>query len=139
MEDAHHLFIACPRFSSLRAQYYQHLHDNIASILHLHALPQEDKSFIYDWVRDLFIDSPIWPSKRSAYYLGILPTLLPPSCVGTCLHIRISHFAHVSSIQLAGRIWGDVRRHSFQSRTHFTSSPIILPSHLNHLFPRYCS
>jgi hypothetical protein len=84
------------------------------------------------------MDSQIWPSERASYYLGILPPFLPPSLVGSRLHLRITHIAHITCVQLAGRIWGEVRRFSFQSRSQPTtpaSSPIALPSHLARLFP----
>jgi hypothetical protein len=115
IEDAHHLFVQCPAFSSLRTLYQQRLLDALQTILHIHTLSPEDLSFIHDHVRGLFMDSPIWPSKRSAYYIGLLPPFLPSSRVGSRLHLRIMHSAHIVCIQLAGRIWGEVRRRTFHS------------------------
>jgi hypothetical protein len=143
LEDAHHLFVNCPKFSSLRAGYQKRLLDTIKdSLRHVHILSQDDQSFIFEKVRDLFTDSPVWPSCRTAYYLGILPVFIPSSRVGTRVHARIAHIAHIVCIQLAGRIWGEVRRQGFPSPSsrqndHSTSQnqPVLLPSHLSRLFP----
>jgi hypothetical protein len=137
LEDAHHIFVECPRFSSLRTEYEKRLHGTLDSTLNFQSLSLQDKSFIFDRVRDLFKDSPIWPSQRAVYYLGILPTFVPPSLLASRLHMRITHLAHITCVQLAGRIWGVVRRNSLhyqQKRPLRDSPPISLPPHLARLF-----
>ena len=110
----------------------------------VHTLSQDDQSFIFEQVRDLFSDSHIWPSRRTAYYLGILPSLVPSSHVGTRVHVRISHIAHLVCIQLAGWIWGEVRRKAFPSGSNTQCVPsqnpaVPLPPHLARLFHRLLS
>jgi hypothetical protein len=50
LEDAHHLFVHCPRFLSLHADYQKRLQDSIQDSLRLQNLSQEDRSFILDQV-----------------------------------------------------------------------------------------
>ena len=145
LEDTHHLFVHCPKFSSLPATYQKRLRDTIEDSLHvIHTLSQVDQSFIFEQIWDLFTDSHIWPSCRTAYYLSILPTLIPSSHVGTRVHVRVTHITHLVCIQLAGRIWGEVRRKGFllNSNSHRVPSQqpaILLPPHLACLFPRFVS
>ena len=99
-------------------------------------------AFISERVENLFIDSEAWPSKRAAYYLGILPILVPPQHANSTVHRRIAQNAHTVSIQLAGRIWGDVRRRNIPrnkiNNPSLTSHPqkiMMLPAHLAQIIP----
>ena len=79
--------------SSLRILYEKRLRDTITS----YSLRTEYLVF------GLFQDSEIWPSKRTGFYLVVIPTLVPgpPALVGSRINTRISHIAHTTSIQLA--------------------------------------
>jgi hypothetical protein len=119
---------------SLTVLATHHIQDNLRLN---HTLSQEDRSVIFEQVRDLFTDSPVWPSCRTAYYLGLLPSFLPSS-LGTRMHARITHIAHIISIQLAGRIWGEVRRHGFVSHVSYLHLPVFVPSIISYLAVTEC-
>jgi hypothetical protein len=57
LEDAHHIFVECPNYTSLRDLYTQRLRGIIGNILAMHSLPQEDLVFISERVGNLFKDS----------------------------------------------------------------------------------
>ena len=87
-----------------------HLHDATCMILTTYNLPSQDLAFITEQVSNLFFDSDVWPSQRTAFYLGILPQLVPHSYIGSIMYTHVAHQAHTLSIQLTGRIWGSVRQ-----------------------------
>jgi hypothetical protein len=135
IEDAHHIFVQCPKFTILRESYTTRLHDATHTTLTPYHLPPKDIAFIMEQISNLFFDSDVWPSRRTAFYLGILPRLVPHSHIGSTMHTRIAQQAHTLSIQLAGRIWGSTRQ-----AAHINHKPkrrrivLSLPSHLSTLF-----
>ena len=65
----------------------------------------------------LFQDDSSWPLHSSRFYLGLLPSLLPPTTSlqslttqSQRLLTRLTHSCHTSAIRLAARIWGLVVR-----------------------------
>lgn len=110
IEDPHHTFVLCPKFTALRDTYTHRLKAVVLSILDTYHPSEQDISFIIEQVSNLFSDSDVWPSRRSGYYLGILPRLVPGPHISSIMHSRLAQQAHTMSIQLAGRIWGSVRR-----------------------------
>jgi hypothetical protein len=137
LEDAHHFFVHCPKISSLRTTYLKRLLDTIRDSLRLRTLSHEDRTFIFDQVHNLFFDSCLWPSNRTAYYLGILPSLVPSSRIGSRMHTRVAHLAHIVCLQLAVRIWGEARCQNFPPNRQRvpTDKAVLLPPRLARLFP----
>ena len=139
IEDAHHIFVQCPKFTSLRDSYTQRLKTGVLTILDTYNLPEQDISFIIEQVSNLFNDSDVWPSQRAGYYLGILPHLVPAPHTASIMHSRLAHQAHTMSIQLASRIWGLVRRTArdratCQHHQQVQHRVLSLPSQLSTLF-----
>ncbi|KAJ7899507.1 hypothetical protein B0H14DRAFT_2494267 [Mycena olivaceomarginata] len=93
IEDTHHIFVHCARYTEWRAKAITEL---LRRTL-------------------LFSDDIVWPLQYSTYYLGHIPRfdhLVPTTNDPTPLsHSRLAHYFaadwHVASIRLAGRIWGD--------------------------------
>ena len=138
IEDPHHIFVLCPRFTPLRDTYSQRLKDAVLTILDTYHLTERDRSFIMERVSNLFTDSNAWPSCRTGFYLGILPRLVPPPLTASIMHSRLAHQAHTSCIQLASRIWGLVRRetrdHAENRQRQQVRPTLSLPSRLSSLF-----
>ena len=137
-EDAHHVFVQCPKFTTLRESYTTRLRDATRVILSTYSLPPEDLAFIMERVSHLFLDSEVWPSRRTAFYLGILPRLVPHSHVCSVMHTRVAHQAHTLSIQLAGRIWGSTRRAAHVNHKVDTNRNEVTPSFPFHLTYLLC-
>jgi hypothetical protein len=134
-QPKHLIFVQCPKFITLRESYSTRLHDATRTILTTYNLPPQDLAFITERVSNFFFDSDVWPSQRTAFYLGILPRLVPHSHVGSTMHTRVAHQAHTLSIQLAGRIWGSIRREAHVShKPQRVRTALSLPSHLSTLF-----
>jgi hypothetical protein len=139
-EDPHHTFVHCPHFSSLRALRISELNSNVASILQTSSVSLSDRTLILDRIGNLFQDSNVWPSRRSLYYLGVLPRFFPASLHQPQIHIRLANECHITSIRLAAQIWATARCHAY-STTFTHSSPtrtrlsITLPSHLARILP----
>ena len=136
-EDPHHIFVVCPKFTSLRESYSMRIQDATRTLLHTYgSLSEHDISFITERVSSLFCDSDAWPSRRTGYYLGLLPRLVPPSYLGSVMHSRLAHHSHTIAVQLAGRIWGLVRQASrnHSNRQQKVRTTISLPHHLSALF-----
>jgi len=135
IEDARHIFVICPKFTTLRESYTMRLQDATCTILNAYNLPQRDIAFITERVSNLFYDSNVWPSQRTAFYLGILPRLVPPSHMASIMHSRLAHNAHTLSIQLAGRIWGSTRQAARIGHKQLRDRTLLsLPNHLSLLF-----
>ena len=115
-EDPHHIFIICPKFNSLQTLCASELLSNIKQILEATSISVPDQIFIQEQVKCLFLDSNIWLSCRSLFYLGILPQLLPSMFQDSPIHTHISNMCHTTSIRLAGQIWGTV--HCTYSKTN---------------------
>ncbi|KAI0288239.1 hypothetical protein BC826DRAFT_701323 [Russula brevipes] len=80
IEDAHHLFVHCPPFSSLRTEYETKLHSETARLLRESSLPAHILSHVTRAIATLFRDdASSWPFGSSRYYLGLLPPLTPTS------------------------------------------------------------
>ena len=82
-------------------------------------LRDEDRRPILDAAKSLFIDdATVWPLTISQYYLGQIPSiqahitsgLLPDMVKRRKLISHLSSDWHMSSIRLAGRIFGSVQR-----------------------------
>ena len=111
------------------------LRDTTHMILSTYSLPPQDLAFIMERVSHLFLDSEVWPSPRTAFYLGILPWLVPHSHVRSVMDTRVAHQAHTLSIQLAGHIWGSACRAAHVNHKPQRGHTILsLPSHLSTLF-----
>jgi len=138
-EDPHHIFVLCPKFTALRDTYTHRLKSVVLTILDTYHPPEQDISFIMKQVSNLFSDSDVWPSRRAGYYLGMLPRLVPHPHIASIMHSRLAHQAHTISIQLAGRIWGSVRRAArerttYQRHQQQVRRVLSLPSQLSTLF-----
>jgi hypothetical protein len=90
IEDTHHIFVRCPKFTTLRESYSSRLHQATRTILTTYNLPPQDIAFIMERVSSLFFDSDVWPSRRTAFYLGILPRLVPHSHSAPGTHSQYS-------------------------------------------------
>ena len=136
-EDPHHIFLSCPRFSSLRDERSTELVANVDRVLQSSSIPSTDRTLILQRVGNLFQDSDIWPAGRSLYYLGVLPHFFPYSIPNLQIHTRIAHECHTLSIRLAGQIWATARCASF-SKLHSSTrshSCLTLPPHLARILP----
>jgi hypothetical protein len=126
IEDAHHLFVHCPPFSGLRAEYETKLHSETARLLRESSLPAHVLSHVTRAIGTLFRDdASSWPFGSSRYYLGLLPPLTPTSVSLSSLSVEsrgvlahIAHCCHSSAMHLAARIWGSItREHTLSSRS----------------------
>ena len=136
-EDPHHIFLHCPRFSSLRDARTSELTFNVGRILESSSISSADRALVLNRVRNLFQDSDAWPAGRSLYYLGILPQFFPPTIHSLQTHTRLAHECHTVSIRLAGQIWAAARCKTF-STLHYpirTRSSLTLPTHLARILP----
>src|SRR5437016_8771635 len=86
LEDPHHIFTACPLFSSLRTLRNSELYTNVERILQTSSVPSTDRAFILNRVSTLFQDSDAWPARRSLYYLVVLPLFFPPPLHHPLIH-----------------------------------------------------
>ncbi|PPR03462.1 hypothetical protein CVT26_007878 [Gymnopilus dilepis] len=87
--------------------------------------PYTGRQVVLEQANGLLLDSDIWPTKQSYYYLGITPNIkLVGDTVQTkSLRTRLLNVWHTSSIRLAARIWGEALQsatkafHLVQSRS----------------------
>jgi hypothetical protein len=115
IEDTHHIFVHCTRYTEWRAKATTELLRRTVSKLTEKGIEEADAVDLLNTVKLLFSDDNIWPLQYSTYYLGHIPRfdhLVPTTNDPTPLsQSRLAHhFAagwHVASIRLAGRIWGD--------------------------------
>ena len=137
-EDPHHIFLHCPRFSSLRDARTSELTLNVGRILESSSISSADRALVLKRVGNFFQDSDAWPAGRSLYYLGILPQFFPPTIHSLQIHTRLAHECHTVSIRLAGQIWAAARCKTF-SALHYPirtrSSLTLLPTHLARILP----
>lgn len=103
LPDPHHIFVLCPRFTSLRDSYSQRLKSAVLTILDTYHLTEQDRSFIIERVFNLFSDSNAWPSCRSGFYLGILPRLVPPPLTASIMHSRLAPVTLEEGVAYSGR------------------------------------
>ena len=136
-EDPHHIFLSCPRFSSLRDARASELTSNVGRILQSSSIPPADRTLILDRLCNLFQDSDAWPAGRSLYYLGILPPFFPHTLHCPQIHTRLAHECHTVSIRLAAQIWATARCAAY-SKSHpptRSRSSVVLPSLLARILP----
>jgi hypothetical protein len=147
LESVHHIFTQCPRFTTLR-------HDTVQSLRH--SLTVTFESFrsqlshhprLCALLDSLFTDGDLWPCAASLYYRGLLPPLvghLDDESLGHLTSLqhqrllrRLANDCHTTSVHLAGRIWGIVRRSFSPYHTASTAPPktVNLPSILSHIVP----
>jgi hypothetical protein len=79
LEDAHHIFMHCPRFSNLRDEYSKSLLSDTQRLMSDSDLPPPLSSHLQHTTAHLFQDDSSWPLHSSCFYLGLLPPLLPPT------------------------------------------------------------
>lgn len=160
LETAHHLFVACHHFQSLRDSYARQVCQQTEALLSeaettsskredrphgaRSSWPAERASLFDDLrriARGLFVDdASVWPQSLSHFYLGSVPAVSTLSCARyyPLLLRRIVNLWHEQSILLAGRIWGEYKRAGSQhSRMPVVTLPSSsdLPHHLRYLLP----
>ena len=152
IEDAHHIFVHCPSFNTLRDEYSTLLISDTSRILHDTNLPPSIHSYIDCVTKHVFTDHSSWPLASSHFYLGILPPLtpdsppsLPLSSESSRVLTRIAQSCHIHSIRLAARIWGHIIQHhrsasskpvpkrSLSSTALLQQANLSLPPHLHYL------
>jgi len=121
---------------------------NTKQILVASSLSPSDRKFIWDQVRDLFLDSDMWPAGRSLFYLGILPLLNHYSSHQQSMTCAFTYEWHTYVIQPqfpwlviygelhVARITTDHIPPSAHNNKPLSSSTILtLPTHLSHTLP----
>lgn len=113
-ENAHHVFVGCPKMEGLITSAIVSMNKELEPfLLKLH---DDDAASIQHLAQHLFVDSPAWPLGCTQYYLGRVPNLqcvvshANPSVQHTRALATIHSILHTSSIRLAGRIWGQFIR-----------------------------
>jgi hypothetical protein len=116
IEDTHHIFVHCRRYDEWRALAAGELQKRaLAKLIEKGFEEVECVDFLAE-AKLLFTDNcSLWPLHYSAYYLGHVPNfdhLLPTRAnLSKLAFMRLAyHFSadwHTTSIQLAGRIWGN--------------------------------
>ncbi|KAJ7491047.1 hypothetical protein FB451DRAFT_1023142 [Mycena latifolia] len=119
VEDAHHLFVECGRYSEWRGRMAEELKTKTETKLIEEGVEETARKGLLQAAKSLFRrDDEIWPLKHTFYYLGHIPpleALLPNDAVdGTIKREKILHHLaadwHLAAIRLAGRIFGDYQR-----------------------------
>ncbi|KAJ7176386.1 hypothetical protein C8R43DRAFT_872728 [Mycena crocata] len=119
IEDQHHIFVHCERYTEWRTKASEELLHRTKSKLCEKGLEETDAVGLLHTVKSLFIDAPVWPLQYSQYYLGHIPKLNglipkkpddPDKLSMTRLEHHLASDWHTSCIRLAGRIWGDWQR-----------------------------
>lgn len=137
VEDTHHIFVTCPRFSSLRHTRATELNSNLSVILQTSSIDPTNRHHILGKLNNLFCDSDLWPTRRPLYYYGLLPPFFPPSLEQPRIHPRLAHECHLVSIRLAAQIWATTRR-TFYLKSHpssYVCPSITLPPLLARILP----
>ncbi|TFK81753.1 hypothetical protein K466DRAFT_666919 [Polyporus arcularius HHB13444] len=139
VETVHHVFVTCPAYTSLRDNARCDLMRETSEQLLAAKTTSPLKDVILRITAALFLDDPsVWPQHFTRYYLGLLPLIPLPddmasqSLTTRRLLARVKHAWHISSIRLAGRIWGENKRRS-AINTRRTPHTFYLPPHLAHL------
>ena len=117
-ESPRHLFIKCPKYQEWRDETMEEVLARTDLKTDTFKVVGETKENIMAAAKSLFIDSTIWPLHFSLYYLGQIPDInkliLDNADISVIQRQRlISHIAadwHMSSIRLAGRIFGDFQK-----------------------------
>ncbi|KDR77658.1 hypothetical protein GALMADRAFT_119768 [Galerina marginata CBS 339.88] len=117
-ESARHLFVNCCHYQPWRKEAAKHLVDTTKLKAETIGCDETTKQNLISAAKSLLSDDPkIWPLHYSLYYLGQIPTIDQLITDPNMNHIHqrrlISHIAadwHLSSIRLAGRIFGDFQK-----------------------------
>ena len=119
VEDIHHIFSNCITFKILREEAAKEAELATSKLLEKSINETDMSRRIMEIAKYLFSDSEqYWPLARSQYYLGHTPKInwlvrLSKS-LSTVKQEKLAQNVHslwhVHSIQLAGRIWGEVLR-----------------------------
>jgi hypothetical protein len=117
-ETPRHLFVNCVKYQEWRDESLKEVMEKTELKMATFEIVGETKENIVDAAKSLFVDSLIWPLQFSLYYLGQLPNLNRLFHVNSNINpIQkrriVSHLAadwHISSIRLAGRIFGDFQK-----------------------------
>ncbi|KAF5367841.1 hypothetical protein D9615_010570 [Tricholomella constricta] len=148
LEDARHIFVRCPRFSSLRDDANKTIVSATSTLFDVFGVPAQYQSCALEHACTISHDSQSWPTGYTMYYYGVLPDIDDitrdlnltslPSLKVERLRLRIAATWHTTLIRLAGRIWGIVKRASSpsppSSPENRNRKPLIsLPPHLSYI------
>ena len=117
-ESPRHLFISCPRYQEWRDEMLKEVLTQTELKTDTFKIIGKTKENLLAAAKSLFTDSSTWPLHFSLYYLGQIPNLAELFSEDSDINViqkrrLISHLAadwHMSSIQLAGRIFGDFQK-----------------------------
>lgn len=117
-ESPRHLFVNCPKYQEWRDESLKEVLAKTQLKISTFEIVGETKENIIAAAKSLFTDSTIWPLHFSLYYLGQIPSVNKLFSVNSNINFIqkrriISHLAadwHISSIRLAGRIFGDFQK-----------------------------
>ncbi|KAJ6543598.1 hypothetical protein DFH09DRAFT_928429, partial [Mycena vulgaris] len=119
IEDAHHLFVECERYTEWKDKAAETLQAKTEMKLIELGVEETARERLITAAKFLFSrEDSIWPLKHTFYYLGHIPPLeplLPTSAVETkftrerLLHHLAAEW-HLTAIQMGGRIFGDYQK-----------------------------
>ena len=134
IEDPHHIFVVCDRYSEMRSNALATLTTSVLKRLDEADIDTGYRIDILNTVKYIFSDSrDVWPLESSMYFLGHIPKIEPListlSMTSSVDRSRLVHILandlHYSSACLASRIYGDLqkemnRRHAliYRKRKH---------------------
>ncbi|KAK6968924.1 hypothetical protein R3P38DRAFT_3508508 [Favolaschia claudopus] len=128
-ETEHHIFVQCPAFASYRDHATAAVVLDTSRYLNDADVPLKTVREYTHLARRLFRDSAsFWPQILSQYYLGLIPSWppihIPNNSPSDTQKIESTVFKiwHLASIRLAGRIWGEVLRHSRRGEKRMLSA-----------------
>ncbi|KAF5382556.1 hypothetical protein D9615_002847 [Tricholomella constricta] len=148
LEDARHIFVRCPRFSTLREDANKTIVSATSTLFDVYGVPAQYQSCTLEHACNISHDSQSWPTGFTMYYYGVLPDIdgitrdltraSLPSLKVERLRLRLAATWHTILIRLAGRIWGIAKRASPSSPpsspdNHSRKPLITLPRHLSHI------
>lgn len=119
VESMRHVFVKCAVYQQWRDEACEHTVENTTLKLSSMQLEGPVKDILISAAKSLFSDHPtIWPLHLTMFYIGQIPdleTLIPPDhglnkITMMKLKTHLSSDWHMSSIRLAGRIFGDYQR-----------------------------
>ncbi|KAJ7615224.1 hypothetical protein DFH06DRAFT_1013473 [Mycena polygramma] len=120
IEDQHHIFVECLRYASWRNTTANELVTRTNDKLAEKGIEKIGRRDLLATVKSLFTDNEsVWPLQYSVYFLGHIPKFdhKIPSVKDPDENMadkRLAHHLaadwHLTSIRLAGRIWGDWQR-----------------------------
>ncbi|KAF5375411.1 hypothetical protein D9615_008032 [Tricholomella constricta] len=148
LEDARHIFVRCPRFSSLREEANKTIVSATSTLFDVYDVPAQYQARALEHACTISHDSQSWPTGYTMYYYGVLPHIDDIMCDLNLtslsslkverLRLRIAATWHTTLIRLAGRIWGIAKRasspsHPSSPENHNRKSLITLPPHLSYI------